>query len=117
MAIQDVLAQQLEFDRATLAQLSDRGDRADIERAVEHHFVAEEQVPLVMLAEYAHGLLFEPSEISQREHEGVQYWVLDLVSRTRLDDGRVSREAALMKFLAISREGCRLTPGRWADET
>jgi regulator of RNase E activity RraB len=101
MAIQDVLAKQLEFDRALLTQLKAGGDDATVDHKVEHHFVAAERDPLVKLAEYARGLLFETSEILQHEHGGSTYWFFDIVSQIRLDDGRISRDTALMKFLAI----------------
>jgi regulator of RNase E activity RraB len=101
MAIQDVLAKQLEFDRTLLAQLGSGGDNPGLVHKVEHHFVAGERDPLVKLSEYARGLLFEPSDIVQHEHEGSRYWAVDLVSRIRLEDGRVSCETALMRFLAI----------------
>jgi regulator of RNase E activity RraB len=101
MAIQDVLTKQLEFDRALLTQLRAGGDNASVVHRVEHHFLAGERDPLVKLSEYARSLLFEPSDTSQHEHEASRYWVVDLVSRIRLDDGRISCETALMKFLAI----------------
>jgi regulator of RNase E activity RraB len=101
MAIQDVLAKQLEFDRTLLAKLSAGGDNAGVVHKIEHHFIAGDRDPLVKLSEYARALLFEPSEISQQEHEGSKYWLVDLVSRIRLDDGRISCETALMKVLAV----------------
>ena len=96
MTIQDVLAKQLEFDRALLTQLKAGGDNASVVHKVEHHFLATQRDPLVSLSEYARGLGFEPSEIAQHEHGGSKYWVVDLVSQIRLDDGRISRYFALM---------------------
>jgi regulator of RNase E activity RraB len=102
MAMHDVLAKQLEFDRTLLGQLKAGGDNAGALHKVEHHFVAGERDALVKLCEYARGLLLEPSEILQHGHEGSRYWFVDLVSRIRLDDSRISCETALMKFLAIA---------------
>ncbi len=45
MAIQDVLAKQLEFDQALPTQLSAGGDNASVVHKVEHHFVAAERCP------------------------------------------------------------------------
>jgi regulator of RNase E activity RraB len=105
MAIQDVLARQLEMDHLVLKKLAERGDVPSARHAIEHHFISSDRDALVQLRLYAAALGFDAQEIREGTPESpgsAPYWYVDLVSRIPLIDGHISREAALMKFLAIA---------------
>ncbi len=92
---------QLGTDAQIKQALIERGDDESKPHTIEHHFLAEQPVPLSELERVGRMLGFNTSEIwEETTDEGGRYFTMNLLSNTTAHLEGLGRESLLMTALA-----------------